>query len=220
MFHPSFEFRSVIANGVGEMMPVTGSTGRTVETLLTLVCSSLTAKPARSVCRSLTMIGRIELRAVEQAFAGHVGCHIVEHQVAEDIGNEIDLGVARIERELRVAVGALLLPGRDIGDVGVVFILVEQGGIEIRRTEISERHLIGVAGYLEGAVGRRRDHAKARRFIEQGRGVAEELALLRVIVNGIGARRRILKSEGIPIAACGDEVFACCRRCRRSRSSA
>ena len=54
MFQPSFEFRSVIGNGVGEMAPVTGLTGSTVEMLLTLVCSSLTAKPARKVCRSFT----------------------------------------------------------------------------------------------------------------------------------------------------------------------
>ena len=91
MFQPSFELRSSMVNGVGEMAPVTGSTGRTVEMLLTLVCSSLTAKPARSVCRSFTIIGHVELGAVEKALPGHIGSHVVEYQVAIDIGNKLTL---------------------------------------------------------------------------------------------------------------------------------
>ena len=54
-------------------------------------------------------VGAVELRAGQRALPDHVGGDVVEHQVAEDVGNEVDLGVAREEGELRVAVGAVLL---------------------------------------------------------------------------------------------------------------
>jgi hypothetical protein len=52
MFQPSSEVASVTGKGVGAIAPVVGSTGSTVDVLVTLVCSPLTAKPVRSVCMS------------------------------------------------------------------------------------------------------------------------------------------------------------------------
>ena len=152
-------------------------------------------------------IGRVNLRAVEQALAGHVGGHIVEHQVAEDIRNEIDFGVSRKNRKLRVAIGAFLLQRRDVDDVSVVFVLIERRRAVIGWAEISERHLIGVVWYLERVVGRGGDYAEPCRFVEQGRRITEEFALLSVIVLSIEVGRRIFKPKSVPIAPRGDEIF-------------
>jgi hypothetical protein len=65
-------------------------------------------------------------------------------------------------RELRVAIETLPLPCGDIGYVGVVFVLVKCGRIVIWRAKIAERNLARIIRDLEGAVGRSRDHAKAR----------------------------------------------------------
>ena len=54
MVNPNNELASVTANGVGEIAPVVGSTGSTVEVLITLVFSAFTRKPARSVCSELS----------------------------------------------------------------------------------------------------------------------------------------------------------------------
>ena len=92
--------------------------------LLTLVCSSLTAKPPRgsvpSRSRGTTVSNWVPL---SRLFPGHVRRHVVEHEVAENVGNEVDLGVARVDGELSVAVGALLLQRRDVDDVSVVFVV-------------------------------------------------------------------------------------------------
>src|SRR5271157_2452381 len=50
MFQPTSELASVTVKGVGEIAPVSGSTGSTVDILVTLVFSALTRKPARDVC--------------------------------------------------------------------------------------------------------------------------------------------------------------------------
>src|SRR5208283_2853451 len=72
---------------------------------------------------------------------------------------------------------------------------------------IAERHLIGVARYLESAVERGGDHAQPRRFVEQGRGIPEDISLFGVIVDGVEIRRRIFKPKSVPVAARGDEIF-------------
>jgi hypothetical protein len=71
-------------------------------------------------------VGRINLGAVEQTFPRHVGGHVVEHQVAEDVGDEVDFSVPRIDGELSVTVRAFLLQCRDVDDVSVVFVLIER----------------------------------------------------------------------------------------------
>ena len=105
-------------------------------------------------------VGHVELNAVEQALAGDIGGDIVKHQVAEHVGHEIDLGVARENRELRVAVGALFLQRRDVDYVGIKFVLVQQQRIVVGRAEITERSLIGIVRYLEVAMRGRRDQAE------------------------------------------------------------
>ena len=84
-------------------------------------------------------VGHVELNAVEQALAGDIGGDIVKHQVAEHVGHEIDLGVARENRELRVAVGALFLQRRDVDYVGIKFVLVQQQRIVVGRAEITKQ---------------------------------------------------------------------------------
>ena len=132
--------------------------------LLMLVCSPLTAKPNRKVWRSLTRYDASPWMPLSTLSRVTSEATSLNSRSPMTSGNEMDLGVTRIGRDLRVAVGAVSLPRRDIGDVGVVFVLIERCRIGVRRAEIAERHLAGVVRDLERAVGRRRDQGKARRI--------------------------------------------------------
>ena len=48
------------------------------------------------------MIGAVELRPVQQAFAAHIRRHAIEDQIADRIGDEMQPGIARIDGELGV----------------------------------------------------------------------------------------------------------------------
>ncbi len=61
-------------------------------------------------------VGAVELRAIEIAFARHIRGYVVEHQIAKDIGNEMDAGVALKHGELRVEFVDLRLQGEHVVD--------------------------------------------------------------------------------------------------------
>ena len=78
----------------------------------------------------------------------------------------------------------------------------------IRRAEIAERHLAGIVGDLERAVGAGRGQAEPRRLVEHGRKIAEQFSLVGLIVDGVDRGRRILDAEIVPVAASGDKILA------------
>jgi len=77
----------------------------------------------------------------------------------------------------------------------------------VESSVVAHRLLARLIRYLKLTVGRRRDHAEARRFIEHRRGVAEEFPLLGEVVDGVEPRRCAFKPKTVPIAARRDEIF-------------
>jgi len=59
-------------------------------------------------------VGGVELRSIEIAFAGHIRRHVVEDEVAKNIGHEMDVGVSLEDGELRVDIIDFRLQRRDI----------------------------------------------------------------------------------------------------------
>ena len=81
----------------------------TAEALLTSVCSPLMKKPARRVCVCVDRVGAITLHAIDEALPLHVGRDTVEDEVAELIGREVQIAVAREVCKLPVDAVDLLL---------------------------------------------------------------------------------------------------------------
>src|SRR5437868_7425916 len=134
------------------------------------------------------------------------------------------IAVTRIIQELRIEIAFGFLPGDDVVGVLLILVLIDGGRIEcafaerrigrsirvrgtirieagVRRVERTAAKAARVAG-LPRIVGnlvtglgetRKRDHP--RRWIKHRGRVAEEPALLRVIVNGVEGRYGILKAE-------------------------
>jgi hypothetical protein len=54
-------------------------------------------------------VRRVELRTRQRALTSYVGRDVVESKVIGDVGKKVNVGVARKERKLRIAVGAVFL---------------------------------------------------------------------------------------------------------------
>ena len=109
-------------------------------------------------------VGAIELRSIEIAFARHIRGHVVEHQIAEDIGNEMDAGVTLKHGELRVEIVDLRLQGEHVVDVCVDFVFVERRGRINSGAKIAERRLTRIVRDLKFARGGAGNKAQARRI--------------------------------------------------------
>ena len=86
---PSFDVLSSTLTGTSP------TSGMSAEALLTSVCSPLMKKPARRICVSFDLVGPIALHAVDQTLALDVGRETVEDEVAELVGLEVEIAVAR-----------------------------------------------------------------------------------------------------------------------------
>ena len=141
------------------------------------------------------------MRAIEIAFARHIRGYVVEHQIAEDIGNEMDAGLALKHGELRVEIVDLRLQGEHVVDECVEFVFVERRGRINSGAKIAERRLARIVRDLKFARGRAGDKAQPGQVAEQRRDIAEEFALFGVIVERVEARRRVFSPQRVPIAA-------------------
>ena len=156
---------------------------------------------------------RIFLDAVEEAAAIDIRRDPVEDEVADRVRREMHRGVAAEVGHLQVDIVDLLLQRGHVVVIAFVLALVEQGGIEavddrsVERKTGESRRLPGIVGDLELAQRRSGDEAQARVFVEQGRGITEELALPGVIVQRIEARRRVLDALVAGEIAAGDEIL-------------
>src|SRR6266700_2850342 len=156
---------------------------------------------------------RIFLDAVEEAAAIDIRRDPVEDEVADRVRREMHRGVAAEVGHLQVDIVDLLLQRDHVVVIAFVLALVEQGGIEavddraVERKAGESRRLPGIVGDLELAQRRSGDEAQARVFVEQGRGITEELALPGVIVQRIEARRRVLDALVAGEIAAGDEIL-------------
>ena len=91
-----------MVKGVGEIAPVSGSTGSTVDYVgdVGLLCGHREARPQR--VGIVYFIGSIELGPVHLTLAGDVRRNVVKREIARHIGNEMHAGVTGEKRELAV----------------------------------------------------------------------------------------------------------------------
>src|SRR5260370_11796168 len=167
--------------------------------------------------RIVEAVRAVTRNAVEERASEDVGRDAIEEQIADRIGHEVEIAVARIIRELHIDILDGSLPGDHPVGVPLVLPLIDVGGIESGvagqiETGFAERRVQGgrlpdiVGNLVTGFSHTGGGDEPGRRVVER-RCVAEEPALLRVIVKGVEGRGRTLKAEACAEVTAGGKQF-------------
>jgi hypothetical protein len=163
-----------------------------------LVCVRYETEPKRVLV--IQAVSGISGDAVEETAAKYVGCNVVEQHVAHKVGDEVEIAVAVIIRELDVEIVDGPLPSHRTESVLLVLILINRSRIAVCDApgcESARRNtwagasaceaqrverLPWIVRDLEFLVRHAHDRHHAGGRIEQRRGVFEQPARTRLIV--------------------------------------
>ena len=163
----------------------------------------------------------VALQAVDEGAAEYVRSDAVEREVADHVGNEVDAAVAGEIGKLHVDVVHFLLHRDHAEVVALDLILVERGRVEGVAGVESRDGVVRTNGRV-GAEHRRQPHAignlefrhiravhrdKARRLVEDGRGIPEESGLFRHVMDRLKRGRGILDADAVSEVAADEEIF-------------
>jgi hypothetical protein len=188
---------------------------------------ALTDEPGAERVHLIEPIGGVALEAVDEGATENIGRDVVEHEVADRIGHEMELAVAIVIRHLQVDILDRSLPSHHGEGVLLVLVLVDICRIKVsdapRRIDARVRiagsaseasgvdHLSRIIGDL---ISLRRDAGERDepcRIVEQRRGVGEQPAKLGMVVRGVDITGRALEAEIVAKIPSGDEILGVTR---------
>jgi hypothetical protein len=153
-------------------------------------------------------IGGILLDAVDMAATVDVGSDAVEHEIADRIGQEVQLAVAVEIGDLGVEPFGRFLIGQHVELIEFGLPFVELRRVEAGNTEGREgRRLSGIVRNLIGAVRCAADEGQAAGGIDHRGKVRKTLFLVGMIVDRRVGRRRIFDSDIAAKIPSRDEIL-------------